>query len=116
MRRSVVCALLVLALALTAQAADPAPGGASRPALVLNDPFAAALWRIDVDADERFLVAGSPAKAAAIWSLETFARAAFVKRRRIDSRASTKTLGTMANATRTAVIHAASEVALTVDS
>ena len=72
MRRSVVCALLVLALALTAQAADPAPGGASRPALVLNDPFAAALWRIDVDADERFLVAGSPAKAAAIWSLETF--------------------------------------------
>ncbi len=64
-----VCTLWLSALAMpcAAQAPTPAP---AKPALIINDPFAAPLWRIDVDADENHLVAGSPAKAAAVWSLD----------------------------------------------
>jgi hypothetical protein len=64
-----VCTLWLSALAMpcAAQAPTPAP---AKPALIINDLFAAPLWRIDVDADETHLVAGSPAKAAAVWSLD----------------------------------------------
>ena len=64
-----VCTVWLLAQAVpcAAQAQSPAP---SKPALIINDPLAAPLWRIDVDADENHLVAGSPAKAAAVWSFD----------------------------------------------
>lgn len=62
------CAGLLSALALPARAQQASPP--ARRALVINDPFAAPLWRIDVDAGENRLVAGSPAKAAAVWSFD----------------------------------------------
>ena len=37
-------------------------------------PFHPLLWRIDVDAAENYLVAGSPAKAAAVWSIRAVRR------------------------------------------
>lgn len=67
--RRVACALIVLASAVPALA-QVQPEASSSPALVLNDAFAAPLWRIDVDADENHLVSASPAKAAVVWSLD----------------------------------------------
>lgn len=63
--RYVACALLTLIASHTALAQERTP-----PALILNDPFAAPLWRIDVDTEERFLVSASAAKAATVWSLD----------------------------------------------
>lgn len=69
----VVCALLVLASALQARADDAASQPTPlRPALILNDPLAAPLWRIDVDAEGQHLVSSSLAKAVSVWGLETF--------------------------------------------
>ena len=63
---------LILAAALLPGAAPYAqqhdlPGA---PQLRINDPFAAPIWRIDVDARETFVVSGSADKAATVWSLE----------------------------------------------
>jgi DNA-binding beta-propeller fold protein YncE len=61
-RRALKAGFAVLLMASAAHAAEPS--------LVLNDPFAAPVWRIDVDAGENHIVAGSPAKAATVWSLD----------------------------------------------
>lgn len=62
-----VCTLWLSMLAMPCAAQAPT---SAKPALIINDPFAAPLWRIDVDADENHLVAASPAKAVAVWSFD----------------------------------------------
>ena len=46
------------------------------PILRINDPFAAPIWRINVDADERYLVAGSADKAVTVWTLNDWKKPA----------------------------------------
>lgn len=80
MRARVACALLVLASAPPARAGDAVPPSTqSSPALILNDPMAAPLWRIDVDAGGQHLVSSSPAKAVSVWSLGTFGEPATIR-------------------------------------
>ena len=62
--------LLPLAALLAAVGAMARADAPPRPALIVNDPFAAPLWRLDADTAGAHLVTGSPAKAAAVWSIE----------------------------------------------
>ncbi len=65
-------AYLILALVAGAlpNSSNNETGSVDKPALVINDPFAAPLWRIDVDASENHIVTGSPAKAAAVFAID----------------------------------------------
>ena len=40
------------------------------PSLRINSPFAATLWRLDIDESERHIVSSSPYKAVSVWPLD----------------------------------------------
>lgn len=67
LRRVALASLVVLAFV-------PRHAEAETPRrVVINDPFAGALWRIDIDAAERHIVAGSADKAAISWPIDDIA-------------------------------------------
>jgi len=68
--RSSGLAWATLAAVIPVAASGLSAAEPGKPALVINDPFAAPLWRIDVDQSESYVVAGSPAKAAAVFPID----------------------------------------------
>ncbi len=67
----ITCVCLALAalwmLADFAAAVEPQK---TKPTLRIKSPFAATLWRLDVDASERLVVSSSPYKAVGVWPLD----------------------------------------------
>jgi WD40 repeat protein len=55
------------ALLLCRLAAVPASADQSGPVIRINDPFAAPIWRMDVDGAQSTIVTGSMAKAVTLW-------------------------------------------------
>ncbi len=68
---SSICFVLMLLVGVKSHGAENVP-----PILRINDPFAAPIWRINVDADERYLVAGSADKAVTVWTLNDWKKPA----------------------------------------
>ncbi len=70
-KRLLIAAFLMFAASLMATAhsiaAEPQK---AKPTLRINSPFAATLWRLDVDASERYVVSSSPYKAINVWPLD----------------------------------------------
>jgi uncharacterized caspase-like protein len=64
------CLILALVAGALPNSSNGESGDADKSALVINDPFAAPLWRVDVDPAEKYIVTGSPAKAAAVFAID----------------------------------------------
>ena len=56
----------LLLLTCSSIAAEPQK---AKPTLRINSPFAATLWRLDVDTSEQYVVSSSPYKAVSVWPL-----------------------------------------------